>query len=172
MSTLSHLTSRHLNTELYSVIVNEDDDVATFLLFNLSGQVVGYQQYRPGATKEKRNDPRNGRYFTYITPDTLGVWGLETFLFKRDVLFVTEGIFDACRLHNLGLPAVAVLSNNPRGLHSWLHSLARTVVAVADNDKAGLALMKFGDKALVCDTGKDLGDMTDEEVKELLQNYL
>lgn len=172
MNTLAHLHSRHLNTSLYNMHVDSEENVVTFFLFNLSGQVVGYQQYRPGASKEQNNDPRNGRYYTYVTPNTLGVWGLETFLYKTDVLFVTEGVFDACRLHNLGLPAVAVLSNNPKGLANWLWSLARWVVVVADNDKAGLTLTKYGNDVLVCDSEKDLGDVSDAEVKLMLSKYL
>lgn len=172
MDTLAHLHSRHLNPALYRVSVDEAEAVATFLLFNLSGQVVGYQQYRPGAPKTMSNDPRNGRYFTYVTKNMLGVWGLETYNFRNDYLFVTEGVFDACRLHNLGLPAVAVLSNNPKGLANFLFTVPRRVVVVADNDPAGKMLMEYGDEVLVCDAGKDLGDMTDGEVQSLLTRYL
>lgn len=172
MSTLAHLSSRHLNTDLYRLFVDESENVVCFYLFNLSGQLVGYQQYRPGASKEQNNDPKNGRYFTYTSPGKLGVWGLETFLFRTDILFLTEGVFDACHLHNLGLPAVATLSNNPKGLANWLSSLARWVVPVADNDKAGLALTQYGNESLICDSEKDLGDMTDEEVRHLLTKYL
>ena len=172
MSTMQHLLSRHLNPALYHVSVDEAESVATFLLFNLSGQVVGYQQYRPGAAKAQNNDPRAGRYFTYSPKHLLAVFGLETYHFRTDLLFVTEGVFDACRLHNLGLPAVAVLSNNPKGLANFLFAVPRRVVVVADNDPAGRMLMEYGDEVLVCNAGKDLGDMTDGEVQSLLTKYL
>lgn len=169
MDVRQHLEDRSLNTELYNC--SWDDETASFLLFNLSGQVVGYQQYRPHAPKSFPNNPKLGRYYTYAKNKT-AVWGLETFYFRNDVLFLTEGIFDACKLHNLGLPAIAVLSNDPKSLKSWLFALPRTVVAVCDNDAAGKKLAKLGQLVVVPPDGKDLGDMTNLQVKQLVERFL
>ena len=73
-----HLSSRHVNFFLHKVWLNEENRVATFPLYNLSGLMVGYQMYRPGASKERKNDPREGRYFTRKSEGTLAVWGLTT----------------------------------------------------------------------------------------------
>jgi DNA primase len=157
---------------LHTVWVDDEERVAVFPLWNLSGQMVGYQQYRPDAGKEKKNNPKEGRYFTLRKQPTVAVWGLESFHLRSDVLFVTEGVFDAARLTEHGLPAVAALGNDPSmDVFSWLHSLGRKVVVVHDNDKAGLRLARFGHVSVT--TGeKDLGESSDEEVELLLRSML
>lgn len=145
------------------------DEVAVFYLWNLSGQLVGYQQYRPESNKKKHNDPKEGRYFTY-TKDNIGVWGLESFYYRNDILFLTEGIFDACKLHALNLPAIAVLANDPKRIRSWLYALPRFIVAVCDDDAAGRKLAKCGNRAITVSGGKDLGDLSLGEAKSLILN--
>jgi hypothetical protein len=90
------------------------EDTATVPLWNLSGQLVGYQQYRPNASKEAKNDPREGRYFTRLARDRVGVWGLESWSFS-DTLFLCEGVFDACKVTWLGYSALAVFSTEVNG---------------------------------------------------------
>jgi DNA primase len=166
-----HLKERHLNTELHRPMVDEVERVATFLLYNLSGQVVGYQQYRPEGEKKPQNNPKQGKYFTYRKQPTLGVWGVESLHLSPHVVFVTEGVFDAARLTERGYSAVAVLSNNTGwDLKNWLGMLNRRVVAVCDNDDAGRKLAKFGDVSVFCED-HDLGDSSDEFVTELLRKY-
>lgn len=168
---LAHLRSRHLDLDLHRPMVDEVERVATFFLWNLSGQLVGYQQYRPEGEKRPNNDPKSGKYFTYRKQPTHTVWGVESLHLTPHVVFVTEGLFDAARLTERGYSALAVLSNNPsRDLRNWLMCLNRRVVAVCDNDKAGRMLAKFGDVA-VYTQDKDLGDSSDEEVTLLLQQY-
>lgn len=172
MTVRAHLLSRHLNPDRYHCVVDEENNVVTFFSFNLSGKVNGFQQYRPGASKEPNNCPREGRYFTYGSPGERVMWGMESFYYRDDVLFVTEGVFDAVRLHNLGLPAVAVFTCNPKDLTNWFGMINRKVVMVADDDKAGEFFLKLGHECLVCKGGKDLGDMTDEQVRDLVKEYL
>jgi len=143
------------------------DEVAVFYLWNLSGQMVGYQQYRPLGDKEQCNDPEVGKYYTYAK-DSIAVFGLETYFYRNDILFLTEGVFDAVKLHALGLPAFAVLSNNPKKIQSWLYALPRYIVAVCDNDAAGKKLAKCGNMSITCDGGKDLGSLSLEEAKSLI----
>ena len=166
-----HLRDRHLNLELHRPMVDEENRVATFFLYNLSGQLCGYQQYRPEGLKQRQNHAREGRYYTYRKQPTLALWGVESLHLSPNVVFVTEGVFDACRLTEKGYSAVAVLSNNTGwDLRNWLTMLNRKVVAVCDNDDAGRKLAKFGD-CCVFTTDKDLGDSSDEYVVNMLQTY-
>lgn len=168
---VEHLKDRHLDLELHRPVVDEVDRVATFYLWNLSGQLCGYQQYRPEGEKKPQNNPKQGKYFTYRKQPTLAVWGVESLHLSPEVVFVTEGIFDACRLTEKGYSAVAVLSNNTGwDLKNWLSLLNRKVVAVCDNDAAGHKLAKFGHVAVFCED-HDLGDSSDEFVNTLLLNY-
>lgn len=164
-----HLLGRFCRLDLHRPVLDEETKTATFFLWNLSGQLVGFQTYKPEKNKTRSNDPREGRYFTYRSQPTVAVFGMESFHLRRDVLFVTEGVFDACRLTWRGFPAVAVLSNNQKPeLRDWLLSLNRRVVAVCDNDEAGKKLAKFGTESVTMAEG-DLGDAGDGTVNLLLK---
>lgn len=168
---LQHLRERHLDVDLHRPVIDEVEGVATFFLWNLSGAIVGYQQYRPNASKTVHNDVRLGRYFTRVKQPTIAVWGVESLALTPHVVFVTEGVFDAARLTERGYSAIAVLSNDPkRELRNWLKSLARKIVVVCDNDSAGRRLAKFGDVVAFTEE-KDLGDSSDEFVTTLLEKH-
>lgn len=163
-----HLKSRHLNLELHRPVLDETNRVVTFYLWNLSGQLVGIQQYRPDGLKTQSNNPREGKYFTYRKQPTVAVWGVESLHFGGTI-FLCEGVFDACRLTERGCSALAVLSNNPgQDLKNWLDCLGRKVVAVCDNDDAGRRLAKYGHQVVYCHD-KDLGDSSDEFVTSLMR---
>jgi hypothetical protein len=98
MKILEHLQLRHMNLAIHTAWLDEVEDVATFPLWNLSGKMIGYQSYRPSGIKKVFNHPKEGRYYTYRKNLDIGVWGLESWKFSN-TLFVTEGIFDACRCH-------------------------------------------------------------------------
>lgn len=171
MNLKEHLLSRHVDLELHNPVLDQEDMVATFYLYSLSGELVGYQQYRPLASKEKNNDPKEGRYFTYKTKGKVGVFGLESLHLTPHVVFVTEGVFDACRLTELRFSALAVLANNPdSSTRNFLMSLGRKVVVVADNDKAGKMLASAGHEAVFTED-KDLGDSSEEFVLALTNRY-
>lgn len=167
-----HLKLRHVNMELHCPILDEVEGVATFYLWNLSGQLVGYQQYRPFAGKTKANHPREGRYFTFHKAPTVAVFGTESLHLTPHVVFLTEGVFDATRLTNLGVSALAVLTNNPsKDTGNFLRMLGRTVVCVCDNDAAGRKLAKFGNH-VVYTQDKDLGESSPEFVQSLVQRFV
>ena len=169
---LQHLKNRHLDVDLHRPVVDEVERVATFYLYNLSGGLVGYQQYRPEGEKKPQNNPKEGKYFTYRKQPTLAVWGVETLHLTPHVVFLTEGVFDAARLTERGVSAVAALSNNPtQDLRNWFTCLNRKVVAVCDNDNAGRRLAKFGDVAVLTED-HDLGDSTDEFVNRLVKEFV
>ena len=167
----SHLKQRWFDVSKYPNVVVTDEDV-TFPLFNTSGKMIGYQKYNPSLPKLRGNDPKLMRYFTWVTkaavgaPSELAVWGLETVHWDDRILFVTEGVFDACRLHWYGLPAIAVLSNNPAHLASWLRTTPSLKIACVQGDTAGVELAKYGDKQIWLPTNKDVGNLTAEEFVE------
>lgn len=175
MDVLRHIVEeRGLQPERYRVFA--DDETATFLLYNLSGQIVGYQRYRPGAPKHHptREDER---YFPEVSEQrhpgnrrtlAIAAWGLESLSYRDDVLFLVEGIFDAVKLHNLDLPAIAVLANDPKHLAGWLRLLPRRMIVVADPDEGGAKLRKFGDVAITAEPHHDLGEMTTDQVRLML----
>lgn len=178
MNLEQHLLSRHCDVQFYRPALDEQEGTATFLLWNLSGQLTGYQVYRPNANKEKKNDPREGRYYTYRAPEgdlegpkqarnKLAFFGTET-LNRPGPLFLTEGLFDAVRLHNRGFAALALLSNDPKQFRAALTALGRRLIAICDNDAAGRKLAKIGDSHYVC-TGHDLGDMTETQITQMME---
>ena len=166
MNLSSHLESRHMDVSRYSSIhLDEENGLVLFLLWNLSGQLVGYQQYRPSASKKGQNNPRENRYYTSIhgnrNEKPLAVWGLETLAYRKDLLVICEGVFDACRLHNQGIPAIATLTGTPRHLDLWLFSLGRKLYTVPDDH--GSKLGRYEELQLPPDRG-DLGECTEEEI--------
>ena len=166
-----HLRDRWFNLSLYSGTVVTSDQV-TFPLWNLSGKLVGYQTYTPSYPKGKVADLSLGRYFPRITHGELAVWGLETTSPSDQCLFLCEGVFDACRLHWHGLPAVAVLGNDPAHLVSWLSALPQTLISVVQGDKAGLALAKFGDCVIYLPEGEDVGSLSESDFLLHFGEYL
>jgi len=173
MTVEEHLKARHFDTRLHKVWIDEDEGVATYPLWNLIGQMVGFQQYRPAADKQPRNHPRNSRYFTYRKNGTVGVWGMESWNLSN-TLFVTEGAFDAARLTSMGYSAIATLSNDVDStLKRWLWVVRQTrrVVAVCDNDAAGRKLAKCGNAFHIMTDYKDLGEASDNYVQHLINRY-
>lgn len=175
MSLKQHLIERHLNLELHHPILDEELNIATFLLYNLSGKIVGYQQYNPQGNKNIFNDKLSGKYYTYRNKNqpTIAIWGLESYYISSGPIFLTEGIFDAARMTNVGQSALSTLANNPpKDYKNWFRMLNRPVVAVCDNDDAGRKLAKFGDYVEVVPEGKDLGESPDNYVQYLVNKYV
>lgn len=168
----SYPKHRGLDLTLYSGVWVHDD-VYTFGLWNLAGQLVGYQQYRPQAGKERYPNPKDMRYYTYLPSKSNTAWGLELLNPKQRYLLLVEGIFDAVKLHNLGVNCLAVLANNPKPLKSWLQSLGYILVPVCEGDKAGRKLASLASTSVVeyLPEGVDVGDMTQEEVNERFSRY-
>lgn len=181
MSIRHHLLSRGLDPDASPVIIDEENKMATFLLWDLSGRLAGYQQYNPSGSKDYRNDEkfRNVlKYYTFageegeirnVCKKKLVAYGFHTLEYGQQILFLTEGVFDAVKIHNAGFPALAVLANNPQHLKSMIWSLSRYTVAICDDDKAGAMLRKVADVAYnVPQPYHDLGDMPQENVNEWL----
>jgi hypothetical protein len=173
MTIVEHLRERHLNTKLHTTWVDEVEGVATFPLWNLTGQLTGYQQYRPSASKKPDNNPRDSRYFTWRKDKVVGIWGLESWNLSN-TLFVTEGVFDAARLTSMGAAAVATLSNEVSpSLARWLWIVGRSrrIVTVCDDDAAGKKLAKYGHTFHVVTGYHDMGEASDSYVENFLREY-
>jgi len=171
MNIADHLKERHMDISRYNGVYLDDDNcMVTFVLWNLSGEAVGYQRYNPLADKEKKNDPREGRYYTYLTGDKknkrMGMWGLESLSYRKDILVIVEGVFDAVRLHNLNIPCVALLSSSYKPYKNFLTSIGRKVYAVEDDHGSSLGPYE---KIHIPEGYGDLGEMTNEDVESLLK---
>lgn len=168
MNLQEHLKQRHLDVDRYSGIMFMGD-VIIFPLWNLTGQFVGYQQYRPGASKERKNDPRDGRYYTSLHGDKnekpLAVWGLESFAYDRRYVVIVEGIFDAANIHNLEVPSIALLNSSYKHYRNWLTCLGRKVYKIEDGH--GSSLGPYQNIPLP-DGRDDVGDCTTDEVRNML----
>lgn len=174
----SHLLSRGIDPARTRVISDKSAGIATFLLFNTSGKLVGYQQYNPSAPKSGKIAKDLMKYYTYVSKldnvREIAVWGLETVNVNDEFIFIVEGIFDAVKIHNAGYPALAVLSNDPKHIRSWLRAMNKFVVVIEDNDaSAGRKLASIGNASVKTpDPYKDLGEMPQDEVNEFLRMIL
>jgi hypothetical protein len=132
----------------------EPDESISFPMWNLSGQLTGYQIYRPSGIPQK--------YKSFGT----GMWGLE-YLNKSDsILFLVEGVFDAIAVKACGFQAIAVLGRDPKHLKQQIKLLPYYKVVLAENDD-GLSLGKYGHEMAIC-PNKDPDEMPREELKKWL----
>lgn len=183
MSIRDHLLSRGVDTTSINVYLNEIEGIATFPIWNMSGQLAGYQQYNPARAKSLHIEgvtcKSELKYFTYagLEGDPLRrkgkkkllVWGLEYLELSTATIFITEGIFDAIKILNAGFPCIAVLSNDPHYLKSFFMALNRPLIAILDKGKAGAKLAKYGNKAhTIPEEFGDLGEMSQGEVNKFL----
>ncbi|RZK44061.1 MAG: hypothetical protein EOO61_04510 [Hymenobacter sp.] len=158
-----HLLERGMNPHLYGV--SWDEHEACIPLRDLSGKCTGYLRYRPWGDK-KGKDPLTCKYKPTVPKSTMAVFGVETLAYPGN-LYVVEGAFKACKLHNLGFAALAVQGSDPSSVRNQVFLLRqyRNVVCIGDNDKAGRV---FTNGLGGFTSPRDLDEMTDEEVKELL----
>ena len=93
-----------------------------------------------------------------------------------DTVYVVESSFDAIRLDQCGIPAVATLGANvPKTQVELLTKHFNNVIVIPDNDDAGQDMAKriidkMGPRATaigIPSRFKDIGDMTDADIAEL-----
>lgn len=170
MKLKKHLQERGMNPDLYKVSYSYSASKITFYLYNLTGQIVGYQIYRPLAKQKKiRNDPRYGKYYTYCPKQTIAVFGLECLDNSKRDLYIVEGIFKAAVLHRLGYNAIAVLTSTPKPMKPWFRILRKTynLIAIGDNDDAGRKLVNLVGNGF--QSPVDLDEMAEEDILKLLE---
>lgn len=164
-----HLKSRGMNPDLYSVSYDEDEKLVTILLYTMDGKLGGFQQYNPMSTDKKTNNPRQSRYFTYLTNKT-AIFGLETLDNTKDTIYVVEGTFKAANLHRLGYNAIAALTSTPKGLKDWLYIMSKNfkMIAIGDADEAGKKLINLVGNGF--QSPIDIDEMNDDDIIELLRS--
>jgi len=95
---------------------------------------------------------------------------------KYDRVYVVESSFDAIRLDQVGLPAVATLGANVSSTQiELLQKYFNNIIVIADNDEAGgnmkdRIIEKLTSRVSVIKLNKeykDIGDMDDESIKNL-----
>jgi DNA primase len=93
-----------------------------------------------------------------------------------DTVYVVESSFDAIRLDQNNIPAVATLGSTVSNTQCHLlKKYFNSVVVIGDNDDAGRGMQqkvleKLGSRATLIslpDRFKDIGDMTDEDIQKL-----
>lgn len=174
MSLKEHLISRGYNPEPFGSILSEEECIVYFLLWNLSGQLIGYQQYRPNAPKTG-NHPKDCRYYTYTTKvgnhSTPAIWGLHTYSLETKRIFLVEGIFDAIKVHNQGECCFALLGNaGSKSIRQWLSLLRVPKIGILDSDEKGSGMKSLCQKWITTPLPyKDLGEMSNEEVGSLIK---
>lgn len=182
MTTLrDHLLARGCDPDAYHCHVDEVKRVATFMLYTLSGKLIGFQAYRPEAPKDREGKgfhPRDLKYFTYVTRsapgliDSVSLFGFERFDVNDRIVYLVEGIFDAVAIHNLGLNALAALGNVGKGrlvpLRAQLAALGMTTIAVEDGDASGSELGRHTHHRIHCPPGEDPASMPPDQLRQLL----
>ena len=95
---------------------------------------------------------------------------------KHDAVYVVESSFDAIRLYQSGIPAVATLGANVSKTQTdLLTKYFNPVIVIGDNDEAGKGMQdkildRLGFRATLISIPsrfKDVGDMTDKDIVEL-----
>ena len=164
-----HLLARGFDPSKYDVSIDEVNGSATFLLWNRLGQLIGYQRYTPRYPK-KSSYKEGLSYFTWASKPNHTIWGWEYVDANASTLYLTEGIFDAIKIHNAGKYAIALLGNaGSPGVRQYLRALPYKLVAICDNDSAGKELAKAADLWYTVPSDyKDLGEMPQEEVNQWL----
>jgi DNA primase len=150
----------------FSLGYSDKNDMVTIPMHSPDGMLVGFVA-RSIEGKQFKNTPN--------MPKSKILFNLHRVKSSR-VVYVVESSFDAIRLDQVGFPAVATLGANvSKKQLDLLQQYFNDVVVIADNDEAG-----GGMSSRICDRlgsrvstvtidskYKDIGDMSDEEIKKL-----
>lgn len=145
---------------------SEKQDMVTIPVHSPDGICVGFVG-RSVEGKEFKNTPG--------LPKSKVLFNLHRVKSSNKV-YVVESSFDAIRLDQCGLPAVATLGSTVSGTQTdLLKKYFNEVILLADNDEAGKNMQekmaeRLGHKLSIVKLDskyKDIGDMPDEEIKNL-----
>lgn len=151
-----------------------------FPLWNLSGKLVGYQAYNWKSEKIRKSDnPKEQRYFTRLPKGSHAAYGLQ--LIPEGYLgpiFLVEGIWEAIFGFAHGIPCLATLGCDPKGLKGWVDTISNEVYTLSQPDLAGKKLRKFGKSGYIGLSG-DLDDClmdggwsgVPKEIREILERW-
>lgn len=150
----------------FSLGYSEKQDMVTVPVHSPDGMPLGFVG-RSVEGKEFKNTPG--------LPKAKTLFNLHR-VKTADRVYVVESSFDAIRLDQVGLPAVATLGANVSSSQiELLQKYFNNIFVIADNDEAGgnmkdRIVEKLGSRVSVIKLEKqykDIGDMNDEEIKSL-----
>lgn len=171
---INHLKDRGMDPSKYPIGFDTKEGVITWFLHNGTGDIVGYQQYRPAVDeKKKKNDPKSGRYYTHLPREVDGVFGWEQIDHQDRTIYVVEGIFKAATLHRLGYNSIAVLTSTPKRLKPWFKILRAAqwdLVGIGDNDPAGAKLVNIVGKGF--QSREDVDEMAEPDIHQALSEFM
>jgi DNA primase len=146
---------------------SDKQDMVTIPIMSPDGKMfIGFVA-RSVEGKEFKNTPKLPKSKTLFN-----IWRAKSF----DTVYVVESSFDAIRLDQNNIPAVATLGATVSNAQcDLLKRYFNTVIVIGDNDDAGRGMQekvleKLGSRATLIslpDRFKDIGDMTDEDIQKL-----
>lgn len=154
----------------FSLGYSENQDMVTIPVTAPDGMMVGFVG-RSIEGKEFKN--------TNKLPKSKTLFNLSRVKTSREV-YVVESSFDAIRLDQCGLPAVATLGANVSNKQiELLRQYFNDIFVIADNDEAGGNMTdrlfeRLGGKVSLIKLDKkykDIGDMDDESIKNLSYEF-
>ena len=141
-------------------------DMVTIPVHSPDGMCVGFVG-RSVEGKEFKNSPK--------LPKSKTLFNIHRVKSSRQV-YVVESSFDAIRLDQCGMPAVATLGASVNSTQiDLLQKYFNDIIVIADNDEAGSGMRdrlveQLGPRVTVLQLEKqykDIGDMDDESIKNL-----
>jgi DNA primase len=150
----------------FSLGYSEKQDMVTVPVHSPDGMPVGFVG-RSIEGKDFKNTPGLPKAKTLFNLNRVKT---------ADRVYVVESSFDAIRLDQVGFPAVATLGSNVSNIQiELLQKYFNNIIVIADNDEAGgnmkdKIIEKLGSRVSVIQLNKqykDIGDMLDEDIKEL-----
>jgi DNA primase len=150
----------------FSLGFSEKQDMVTIPVASPDGMTIGFVG-RSIEGKEFKNTPG--------LPKSKTLFNLHR-VKTSDRVYVVESSFDAIRLDQVGLPAVATLGSMVSNIQmDLLKKYFNNIILLADNDDAGNTMRqklidKLGSRISVVKLDakyKDIGDMDDETIKTI-----
>lgn len=167
---LNYLSSRKINVssiKKFLIGYSEKQDMVTIPIAAPDGMYLGFVA-RSVEGKDFKNTPG--------LPKSKILFNLHRAR-KFSTVYVVESSFDAIRLDQNDVPAVATLGANvSKGQLELLTKYFNSVIVIGDNDDAGRGMQekvldKLGKRATLIaipSRFKDVGDMTDSDIHELI----
>lgn len=150
----------------FSLGFSEKQDMVTIPVHSPDGMEIGFVG-RSIEGKDFKNTPG--------LPKSKVLFNLHR-IKTADRVYVVESSFDAIRLDQCGFPAVATLGANVSKIQTeLLKKYFNNIILIADNDEAGgnmkdKLIERLGSRISMIKLEKqykDIGDMSDEEIKKL-----
>ncbi len=165
----NYFNSRHIDMDSWSKFnlgYSDKQDMVTVPVHSPDGIPIGFVG-RSVEGKDFKNTPG--------LPKSKTLFNLHR-VKKSDKVYVVESSFDAIRLDQVGLPAVATLGANVSNTQiELLQKYFNNIIVIADNDEAGgnmkdRIVERLSSRVSVIKLNnqyKDIGDMPDEEIRNL-----